>query len=135
MYADVSFSIKLQIAGWKKTPVQVRYCQSCIISKNDYLVEHVQTVTSNISEYLYEGISCEVRIEKMHTFLQYFGTHSFQVNIRVLHNLQGLFRTISNISDEVFSQKYLTAFTRCIFAEMLHHKYLIRYGSAYGSSA
>ena len=40
-------------------------------------------------------------------------------------NLKGVFRTISNIYDEAFSQKYLTASSRCIFAEMLHHRYLM----------
>ena len=51
MYADVSFSIKLQVEDWKKTTVQVGYCKFCVISKNDYLVEHVQTVASDILEY------------------------------------------------------------------------------------
>ena len=61
----------------------------------------------------------------MHSFLKHFGTHSLQINFRVLHNLKGVFRTISNIYDEAFSQKYLTAFSHCIFEEMLHHRYLI----------
>ena len=55
----------------------------------------------------------------MHSFLQHFDTHSFQINFRVLHNLKGVFRTVSNIYDEAFSQKYFTVFSRCIFAEML----------------
>ena len=67
----------------------------------------------------------KVHIEEMHGFLQHFGTRSFQINFRVLHNLKGVFRTISNIYDEVFLQKYLTAFSRCMFAEMLHHRHLI----------
>ena len=72
-----------------------------------------------------QGISCKVHIEEMHSFLQHFDTHSFQINFRVLHNLKGVFRTISNIYDEAFSQKYLTAFSRAIFAEILHHRYFI----------
>ena len=63
----------------------------------------------------------------MHRFLQHFGTHSFQINLRVLHNLKGVFRTIWNIYDEAFSRKYLAAFSRCIFVEMLHHRYLIEF--------
>ena len=55
MYANVSFSIKLQVVGWKKTPVQVRYCEFYVVSKNDYLVEHVQTVASDILGYPYVG--------------------------------------------------------------------------------
>ena len=76
-------------------------------------------------DILTQGISCKAHIEEMHSFLQYFGTHSFQINFRVLHNLKDVFRTISNIYVEAFSQKYLTAFNRCIFAEMFHHRYLI----------
>ena len=52
MYADVSFPIKLQVAGRKKTPVQMRYCEFWVIPKNDYLVDHVQTVASDILGYL-----------------------------------------------------------------------------------
>ena len=33
----------------------MRYCEFCVISKNDYLVEHVQTVTSDILEHTYVG--------------------------------------------------------------------------------
>ena len=54
MYADVSFPIKLQVAGWRKTPVQMR-CEFWVIPKNDYLVEHVQTVASDILGYLWVG--------------------------------------------------------------------------------
>ena len=70
------------------------------------------------------GISCKVHIEEMDSFLQHFGTHSFQINFRVLHNLKGIFK-ISKIYNEVSSQKYLTAFSHCIFAEMLHQRCLI----------
>ena len=126
MHANVSFSIKLQVAGWKKTPVQVRYCEFyCVISKNGYLVEHVQTVASDILGYTCVGYLLQVHTEEMQSFLQHFGTHSFQINFRVLLNLKGAFRTISNIYDKVLLQKYSTAFSRCIFAEMLHHRYLI----------
>ena len=55
MYANVSFSMKLQVAGGKTTPVQVPYFEFCVISKSDYLVEHVQTVASNIWGYTYIG--------------------------------------------------------------------------------
>ena len=55
MYADVSFPIKLQVAGWKKTPVQMRYCEFWVIPKNGYLVDHVQTVASDILGYLKVG--------------------------------------------------------------------------------
>ena len=44
---------------------------------------------------LQRGISCKV---------QHFGTHSFQINFRVLH-LSGVFRTISKIQNEAFWQK------------------------------
>ena len=126
MHANVSFSIKLQVAGWKKTPVQVRYCEFyCVISKSGYLVEHVQTVASIILGYNYVGCLLWVHTEEMQSFLQHFGTHSFQINFRVLLNLKGAFRTISNIYDKVLLQEYSTAFSRCIFTEMLHHRYLI----------
>ena len=42
MYADVSFSIKLQVEGWKKVSGALLW-----IFKNDYLAEHVQTVASD----------------------------------------------------------------------------------------
>ena len=102
----------------KESPVH--YCEFCVIFKNDYLAEHVQTVASDTWDIPTWGISCKVHIVEMHSFLQHFGTHSFQTNFRVLHNLSGVFRTISNIYDEAFWQKYLTA-----FAEMLRQRYLI----------
>ena len=47
--------LKLLVGGWKKTPVQVHYFEFCVISKTDYLVEHVQTVASDILGYPYVG--------------------------------------------------------------------------------
>ena len=35
--------------------MQVYYCEFCVIFKNDYLVEHVQTVASDILGYPYVG--------------------------------------------------------------------------------
>ena len=99
----------------------MRYCEFyCVISKNGYLVEHVQTVASDILGYTCVGYLLQVHTEEMQSFLQHFGTHSFQINFRVLRNFKGLFRTISNIYDEAFLQKYLTAFSLCIFPGMLH---------------
>ena len=40
--------MKLQIAGWKKTPMQMRSFKFCVIFKNDYLVEHVRNAASDI---------------------------------------------------------------------------------------
>ena len=117
--------LKLLVGGWKKTPVQVHYFEFCVISKTDYLVEHVQTVASDILGYPYVGYLLQGSYWGNAQFSQTFGTHSFQINFRVLHNLNGVFRTISDIYDEAFSQKYLTAFSHCIFEEMLHHRYLI----------
>ena len=97
----------------------------CVTFKKDCLVEHLQTVASDILGIPTQGISCKIHIEEMHSFLQLFGTNSFQINFRVLHNPKGVFRTIPNICDEAFLQKYLTAFSHCIFAEMLHQRYLI----------
>ena len=104
----------------------MHYCELCVIFKSDYLVEHVSIVASDIFGYPYVGISCKVHIEEI-SFLQHFGTHWFQINFRVFRNLKGVFRTISNIYDEAFSQKYLTAFSRCIFLEMLHQRYFIEF--------
>ena len=68
MHVNVSFSIKLQVASWKKTPVQVRYCEFyCVISKNGYLVEHVQTIASDILGYTYVG-SCKSILRKCRVF-------------------------------------------------------------------
>ena len=53
MYAGVSFSIKLQVADGKKTPVPVRYSEFSVIFKINYLVEHVQTAASDIFGYPY----------------------------------------------------------------------------------
>ena len=55
-------------------------------------------------------ISCKVHIEEMYSFLQHFGTHLFQINFKVLHNLKGVIRTISNIYGEAFSQKIFYSF-------------------------
>ena len=52
----------------------------------------------------------------MPSFLQHSGIHLFEVDFRILQNLRGVFRTISNIYDEAFS--------RSVFAETLYHKYL-----------
>ena len=119
MYANVSFSIKLQVVGWKKTPVQVRYCEFYVVSKNDYLVEHVQTVASDILGYPYVGYLLQGPYWGNAVFSSILTLIHFKINFRVLHNLKGVFRTVSNIYDEAFSQKYFTVFSRCIFAEML----------------
>ena len=96
MYADVSFSIKLEVAGWRK----------------DSGAGALLWILRNFYERLISRIS----------FLQHFGTHPFQINFRVLHNLKEVFRTISNIYNEAFSQIYLAAFSRCIFAENVPSK-------------
>ena len=44
----------------KNTPVQVRYCEFCIIFKNDYLVEHVRTAASDILGRPYVGYLLQV---------------------------------------------------------------------------
>ena len=111
-------------AGWKKTPVRVRYSEFFVISKNDYLVQHGQTVASDILGYSYVEYLLQGPYWGNAQFSPGFGTHSFQFEFRVLHNIKGVFRTISNIYDEAISKKYLTVFSGCIFAEMLHHRYL-----------
>ena len=73
---------------------------------------------------LRQDILYKVHIEEVHSFLQHFGIHTFQIDFRILQNLRGVFTTISNIYDEAFLQKYLTALSRYIFAGTLHHKYL-----------
>ena len=121
MYADLSFSIKFQVAGWKKSPVQMRYCEFCVLFEKDYLVERVQTVASNILGYPYVWYLLQGPYLGNSQFSPAFWHWSCQINSRVLHNLKSIFRTISNIYDEAFLQKYLTAFSRCIFVEMFHH--------------
>ena len=56
--------------------------------KNDYLGKHVHTAASDI---LRRGIFCKVHIEEVHSFLQHFDIHLFQIDFRVLHNLRGVF--------------------------------------------
>ena len=51
IYAGVSFPMKLKVAGWKETPVQVHSCEFSYIFKNDYVVVHVQTAASDILGY------------------------------------------------------------------------------------
>ena len=53
MYAGVPFSIKLQVAGGKKTLMPVCYCEFSVIFKINYLAEHVRTAASDIFGYPY----------------------------------------------------------------------------------
>ena len=47
----------------------------------------------------------------MHSFLQHFDVYSFQIDFRILQNLKGVFRALSNIYD----------------AETLRYRYLVRF--------
>ena len=106
IYADVSFSIKFQVADWKETRVQVSSYEFCKNFKNDYLVEHLRTAVSDTLGYHNrQVILCKVHIEEIHNFLQHFGIHTFQIDFRILQNLRGVFRTISNIYDKGFLLK------------------------------
>ena len=49
--------MKLKVAGWKKTPVQVHSCEFCKIFKNVYVVAHVRAAASDILGYPYVEIS------------------------------------------------------------------------------
>ena len=51
------FPMKLKVAGWKETTVQVDSCEFCCNFKNDYVVAHVQTAASDIFGYPYVMIS------------------------------------------------------------------------------
>ena len=57
IYAGVFFSMTFKVAGWKKTPVQVHFCEFYEIFKTDYLVTHVRTAASDILVYPYLRIS------------------------------------------------------------------------------
>ena len=117
------FFIKVSGCRLKKTSVQVRYCEFCVISKNDYLVEHVHAVDSDTLGYTLHRVSpARSILKKCTVFSSLLTLIHLKLILRVLQNLKGVFRTISNIYDEAFSQKYLTAFSRCIFADMLHQR-------------
>ena len=98
----------------------MRYCEFCVISKNDYLVEHVQTVASDILGYPYVEYLLQGPYWRHSSILTLI---HFKLILESCTKV--VFRTISNIYDEAFLQKYLTAFGLCIFAEMLHRRYLI----------
>ena len=72
----------------------------------------------NVGSSLLRDILCNVHIDQMNSFLKHFGIHSFHIDFRILRNLRGAFRAISNSYDEAFSH--------CIISEMHHHKYLAR---------
>ena len=57
IYAGVFFSMTFKVAGWKKTPVQVHFCEFYEIFKTDYVVTHVRTAASDILVYPYLRIS------------------------------------------------------------------------------
>ena len=57
IYAGVFFSMTFKVACWKKTPVQVHFCEFYEIFKTDYVVTHVQTAASDILVYPYLRIS------------------------------------------------------------------------------
>ena len=47
----------------------------------------------------------------MHSFLQYSGVYLFQIDFRILQNLSGVFRAISNIYDaETLRYRHLASF-------------------------
>ena len=60
---------------------------------------------------LCRNIFCNVHIKEMHSFLQDFGINSFQIDFRILNNLRGVLRTVTNIYD----------------AKTLHYWYLARF--------
>ena len=49
--------MKLKVAGWKETPLQVHSCEFCCIFKNNYVLVHVRTAASDILGYTYVEIS------------------------------------------------------------------------------
>ena len=49
--------MKLKVAGWKETPVQVHFCEFCWVFKNGHVEVHVRTATSDILGYPYIEIS------------------------------------------------------------------------------
>ena len=80
--------------------MQVHSCEFCDeISKCDYLVVHLRPADTDILGYPSVDILCKVHIKGMYSSLQDFGIYLFQIDFRILHNLRGLFRTISNICD------------------------------------
>ena len=53
------------------------------IFKSNYLVEHVQTAASDVLGYPYRrDIFYKINFGEMHSFLQHFGIHSFQIDFR-----------------------------------------------------
>ena len=70
----------------------------CEIFKYCYSVVHLRTAASDILGYPYGDILYKGHIEERQIFI-HFNVYSFQTDFRILHNLRGVFRTISNIYD------------------------------------
>ena len=126
MPAFLPFLMKLKVTGWKESTVQVHSCKFCHIFKNDYVAVHVRTAASDILEYPHVGISiARSTLKKCTVFSSIFLFIYSKLILESCTTSRVVFRTISNIYDEVFS--------RCIFQETLHHRYL--QGSKYDSAA
>ena len=109
----VKFNVNFLSMGLKKTfPHNVCFFERAI----NFTISLYYN--KNVGSSLRRDILCKVHIDQMNSFLQHFGIHSFHINFRILRNLGGAFRAISNIYDEAFSH--------CIISEMHHHKYLAR---------
>ena len=68
MPASLLFPMKLKVAGWKETTVQVHSCECCYIFKNDYVAVHVRTAASDILGYPHVGISARFTLKKCTVF-------------------------------------------------------------------
>ena len=109
----VKFNVNFLSMGLKKTfPHNVCFFERAI----NFTISLYYN--KNVGSSLRRDILCKVHIDQMNSFLQHFGIHSFHINFRILRDLRGAFRAISNIYDEAFSH--------CIISEMHHHKYLAR---------
>ena len=125
MPASLPFLMKLKVAGWKETTVRVHSCKFCHVFKNDYVAVHVRTAASDILEYPHVGISiARSTLKKCTVCSSIFLFIYSKLILESCTTSTVVFRTISNIYDKVFS--------RCIFPETLHHRYL--QGSKYDSA-
>ena len=112
--------MKFKAAGEKETPVQGHSCEFYGILKTDYVVAHVRTAASDILGYPYLGISSVTpTLKKCIVFS----------NILVFIHFKLILESCT--TSVVYLEPYQTFMMKllviCIFAEMLHHRYLVRF--------
>ena len=112
--------MKFKVVGGKDTPVQVHSSEFYEIFITDYVVANVRTAASDILGYPYLGISSVTPTLNKCTVSS---SNSVFIHFKLI--LESC--TISVVYLQPYQTSMIKLLAVCIFAEMLHHRYLVRF--------